>query len=309
MPDVQKINEAVDQLIRSLNQFKQSLVENSNDSTPIIQEFQAQSSNSVEDVSSFESLKKALMTDKWPEAVNPNLICQPDNENDKIDRGRGIIELMIEEDLKGLRFLDFGCGEGHCVYVGAEYEPELAVGYDVKHSESWERFQKENTIFTTEFETVVANGPYDVIILFDVLDHVKGEDAVSLLSKAQSLLSDNGKIYMRCHPFISKHGTHLYHELNKAYVHLVFNEEEIKDIIPQSKYAEESIGVIYPIKTYAQYIEEAGLKIITRRDITSKVEPFFKIPKIAERIILNTKTNVFPEFQMSQEFLDYVLKK
>lgn len=309
MASMQKIEEAIDQLVKVLTEFKQNLkTEDVVKNEPVVVEVKAQSQNS-DVLDDFESLKLALLSDKWPEAVNPNLICHPDNEEEKLERGRGIVELMIEEDLKDLKVLDFGCGEGQCAYVASEYSPSSVVGYDIKEFEAWKKYQKDGLTYTTNFKDVLANGPYDVIVLFDVIDHAIGEDPKSVLSKARSALSENGKIYMRCHPYISKHGTHLYHDLNKAYAHLVFTSEELEKIIPNSKYKELSIGVTKPLYTYAKFIEDANLKIVTRRDISSKVEPFFKIPKIAERILKSTRFSEFPEFQMGMDFLDYVLNK
>lgn len=306
MADPQQIHQAIDQIIKSLYNFKKVL---DGGNSTMDQLEVVSKAPTKEEIENFESLKKALMTDKWPEAVNPNLICQPDNENDKLERGRGIIELMVEDELKGLKVLDYGCGEGQCVIIGSEYEPTIAVGYDIKSYDTWEKYKKDNTLYTTEFQTVIDNGPYDVIILFDVIDHVKEETPESVLMKVRGLLSENGKVYMRCHPFISKHGTHLYHSLNKAYVHLVFTPEELKQIIPYPKFSEDSIGVIYPLRTYEKFIEDAGLDVVSRREMTSKVEPFFKIPKIAERIIKTAGTEAFPEFQMGLDFVDYVLSK
>ena len=304
MADTQKINEAIDQMIKALNEFKTTL----GTQKPIVTT-QESETKKPEEMDDFESLKTALLSDKWPEAVNPNLICQPDSESDKMERGRGIVELMIEEDLKDLKVLDFGCGEGQCAYVSTEYSPKLVVGYDIKQSQTWTGYSKENLLFTTNFQDVMDKGPYDVIVLFDVIDHAKNEDATSILKKAQSVLSDNGKIYMRCHPFTSRHATHLYHDINKAYIHLVFSPEEVKQLVPSSKYVEQNNGVTRPIASYSKFIESASLQVVTRRDIISKVEPFFKIPKLAERIIKHTQFDEFPEFQMSMDFLDYVLKK
>lgn len=324
MANNQKINEAIielDEIVKKLSNIKNIFLDldtepetetgpESESPVPKKPEVQALVKNqaeSIEDFGDFESLKKALFSDKWPEAVNPNLICSPDSESDKLERGRGIIELMIEEDIKDLKVLDFGCGEGQCTFVASEYEPKLAVGYDVKPSDKWATYKNDKTLYTTNFDEVLLNGPYDVIILFDVIDHAKEEGAISILKKAKQALASNGKIYMRCHPFISRHGTHLYHDLNKAYIHLVFTPEELQKIVSNSKFAEDSIGVTAPINTYQNFIESASLKISTRRDITSKVEPFFKIPKIADRIIKSTKFTHLPEFQMGMDFLDYVL--
>jgi 2-polyprenyl-3-methyl-5-hydroxy-6-metoxy-1,4-benzoquinol methylase len=320
--NIQKINTLFDNIIKNLLDIKKEITKDSNDETTIL-EAKKEPNNNVateslpsksvapveESLEDFDSLKKALESDKWPEAVNPNLICDPDNETDKLERGRGIVELMIEPDLKDLRVLDLGCGEGQVAFVASEYEPKIVVGYDVKENEKWKEFKKDKLVYTTNFDEVLENGPYDVVVMFDVLDHVKDEDAISLLKKASKALDDDGQIYMRCHPFVAKHGTHLYHQLNKAYAHLVFTKDEIKKLITDDKYVEETIEVKYPISTYLKFIESSGLKIANRRDITSKVDPFFKIPKIAERIIKNTGMDQFPEFQMSLDFIDFVLKK
>ena len=315
MADLEKLNQSFDQMIQLMMQMKQSLSEEEKPATataptpaPTPTPKQADSPTEPE-LDSFDKLKEALASSKWPEAVNPNLICDPNSATDKTERGRGIIELMIEEDLKGLKVLDYGCGEGHCVHLATDYETELSVGFDIQANDQWDSLKKDKVIFTTEFSKVQENGPYDIIILFDVIDHLKGEDPVDVLKKVKSILKDEGKIYLRCHPFMSRHATHLYHSLNKAYAHLVFSEEELKQIAPNMEHQEENIGVKFPLKTYHEYLSDAGLKSVNRRDINEKVEPFFKIPKIAERIMNNTGFGNFPEFQMSLQFIDFVLRK
>jgi 2-polyprenyl-3-methyl-5-hydroxy-6-metoxy-1,4-benzoquinol methylase len=266
--------------------------------------------NEILDVSSFESLKQVLYSDRWPEAVNKNLICDPNSDKDKIERGRGILELMIDEDLKGLKVLDYGCGEGHCAYLSSEYDTITSVGYDVVEYPQWKNFEhKQNTTITTDWGFVKSNGPYNVIILFDVIDHLKIENPTEVLRKLGELLAPDGKIYMRCHPITSRHGTHLYHDLNKAYVHLVFTGEELRQLVPESKFQEKNIGSFYPVATYNQQIEEAGLKVLNKRDIRENPEDFFKTPAIAERIMKNTGHTAFPEFQMSLSFIDICLQK
>jgi 2-polyprenyl-3-methyl-5-hydroxy-6-metoxy-1,4-benzoquinol methylase len=318
MPDLDKLNQSLDQMIQLMVNMKESLQDDPKPQAaqekpkpqaqpPKKQRVKAQSK---EDFASFEQLKKALESDQWPEAVNPNLICDPTSETDKNERGRGIIELMIEEELKGLKVLDFGCGEGHCAFLATEYGVEKAVGFDIQSQAAWSKFPtSENLTFTTNFQEVSENGPYDIILLFDVIDHVKGAEPAKVLAQAKDLLTDGGKIYMRCHPFLSRHATHLYHDLNKAYIHLVFTEEELKQIVPNARFVEDSIRVLYPLKTYGDFTRDAKLKSVNRRDVTEKVEPFFKIPKIAERIIQHSGMDQFPEFQMSLQFVDFVLKK
>jgi 2-polyprenyl-3-methyl-5-hydroxy-6-metoxy-1,4-benzoquinol methylase len=315
MADIQKVQNLLEQATRLLNEAKLELGGVETQSVPFVTtppQLAAAQQVSVDDsFDSFESLKKALESNRWPEAVNPNLICDPNSESDKIERGRGIIELMIEEDLKGLKFLDFGCGEGHCVALTTEYGTIKSVGYDVKKQASWDNFlaEKQGLILTNDFAEVEANAPYDVIIMFDVLDHLIVDQPVEALRKVEKVLAPNGKVYVRTHPFSSRHGTHLYHDLNKAYIHLVFTPAELKLLVPEPKFAEPSLGISRPLATYQALFASAKFKVESTRQITEKVEPFFKIPKIAERIMKNTKLDFFPEFQMSLQFVDFVLKK
>ncbi len=304
MTDIQKLKDSIDILMSALTTFKQSLPTDSNVSAQTINYVPP---TAPEDYSDFESLKKALESNKWPEAVNPNLICQHAEESDKLERGKGIIDLMVEEDLSNLKFLDFGCGEGQCSLASTEHSTAISVGYDVKKFDTWDRYLHDKLLFTTDFDKVIEEGPYDVIIIFDVLDHAKVEDPTAILKKAKSVLAPEGAIYMRCHPFISRHGTHLYHELNKAFAHLVFTPSELEMLVPEPKWTEDSIGVTFPIKTYGEFITNAGLNILSRREVTERVESFFKIPKIAERIMRNTSMPSFPEFQMGIQFIDYKL--
>jgi 2-polyprenyl-3-methyl-5-hydroxy-6-metoxy-1,4-benzoquinol methylase len=300
MFDANKVNDAIDALIRDFQELKIALGSPSN-STP--------TSTLNEDLDTFEKLKKALESERWVEAVNPNLVIDLNSDFDKVERGRGIIELMIEENLKGLNFLDFGCGEGFSTNYAAEIGANIAVGYDVANKK-WDNFvSKDNMAFTTSFDDVVNKGPYDVVIAYDVIDHPINEHPLDLVKKMASVLKPDGKIYLRTHPFTSRHATHLYYDLNKSYLHLVFREDELKQLVPASKEQLNNFGVIYPLKTYKGYFGEAGLKVLNERMIKDQVEPFFKIPKVAERIMERLKVNQFPEFQLSIQFIDFCLTK
>lgn len=314
MPNLQKAREVLSRAIGLLKEVEHHLADDVEVPRPAVSEAKVVSlaapAPADESLDSFESLRRAVNSSKWPEAVNPHLICNPESNADKAERGRGIIEMLVEDNLKGLKLLDYGCGEGYCAGISTEFDTAESVGYDVVRSAVWGSFQpRPSLLFTTDFAEAAARGPFDVVLLYDVIDHVVGEDAATVLSKAAGLLSPTGKIYMRTHPFTSRHATHLYHDLNKAYVHLVFSPDELKQLVPQSKYVVPSIEVTTPIMTYNTFIEKAGLKVVHKREVSEKVEPFFKIPKIADRIMKNLGKNNFPEFQMSLQFIDYVLAK
>lgn len=254
--------------------------------------------------------------DQWPEAANPKSICNRDNEADKINRAKGIVNLMIEDNLTGKKFLDFGCGEGHMALEAAE-TAAYSVGYDI-HPNNWNKLpQKPNLFLTESWDEMKRKGPYNVILMFDVLDHAdvdKGMDAPGELLKrvADELLLPNGKIYLRCHPWISRHGTHLYNDVNKAYAHVVLTQDELLSM--GMNMGIETHKVIMPLRTYRGWIDHANLQLENERAIKEPLEPFFKTPKIAKRIIENCQLIengqlLYPEFQMTILFMDFILTK
>tara|TARA_Y100000034_G_scaffold42710_2_gene52288 strand:- start:10158 stop:11066 length:909 start_codon:yes stop_codon:yes gene_type:complete len=250
----------------------------------------------------------ALDNKKWPMAVNPNLICAVDNEKDKEDRANGVVELMIEENLNGKKFLDYGCGEGHTVHVSTKHKTKISVGYDLVEHDNWSL--REGNL-TTDINFVKENGPYDVIIMFDVLDHVGPYDDPdapgNVLKDVAGLLTNKGKIYLRCHPWTARHATHMYHWMNKAYAHLVYTDDELLEM--GVKAGEPTQKVTHPIATYRSWVENANLKTENERIIKEPVEAFFKSPAVSKRIIENIGMEGFPEFQMSIQFVDYILSK
>lgn len=261
----------------------------------------------------FESLKEALESSDWPFAVDPELIINENNEEDKIQRADDIIDIMFD-NLDGKKFLDFGCGEGYTARQVAVRNAVKSVGYDI--TAAWDNsFQLPNLVFTTKMEDVMANGPYDLVLLYDVLDHIVNEDPVELLRRVRSLVAPGGFVYVRCHPWCSRHGTHLFRQLNKAYLHLVFTEEELAIFglkgTPTRK-------IIHPLAEYDAMFLAAGFENRIRIDTLLVVpEPFFELnKKVCARIKTNWASSIddvlrrgesFPAWQMQQQFLDYAL--
>ena len=287
MDKLQKIITSLEEALSSLKEMQ------SQNNPPQVKAAKVESSD-------FDEIKSML--DQWPEAVDPQLICQQHDDQDINERAQGIIELIVKESLKNKRFLDFGCGTGHVANVANQYGADVSVGYDLV-DRNW---KADGAILTTDFDIVKSQGPYDVILLFDVIDHA--EDPENILGKCEEVLSDNGTIYMRCHPFTSRHATHLYHHFNKAYAHLVLSEEELKELCPEAS-QESNYGSNSPIYTYNNHIKKANLKIEKRSDTKEEIEDFFMRPVIAKRISKNTQRPNLPEFQMKLQWIDYVLKK
>jgi len=263
----------------------------------------------------FIYLKNLLNSQEWPNAVENFQICDENSEDEKTDRAESVIEILIDSPLKDKKFLDFGCGEGHMAKYASSQGAYLAAGYDILSPQNsqfvWEQKQ-QNLLLSTDFEKIKNEGPYDIIILYDVLDH--SQDPVQVLKNAKSLLAEDGTIYLRCHPWCGRHGGHLYKQINKAFINLVFTEEEINQMGYKLDFSNK---VFYPVMTYGGYIKDAGFTAGFAKndpDIDfQNVENFFSENEIVKSRILRNFTSKKwskdqPVWQMSQCFLDYKLK-
>jgi len=240
----------------------------------------------------------------WPIAVNPVLLCNSSSEEEKKERAIGIVDLMIDEQIEGKSFVDFGCGEGHVAERVADLGASTSTGYDIK--QKWSNSINAN--LTTDLENVVKNGPYDYVLVYDVLDHC--EDPIKTLKQVVQISHKNTKIFVRCHPWIGRHGGHLYQHENKAFIHLILTKEEL------SSYNEENIPkqkVFAPLYAYGSWIDKSGLQEINRHVSNQPVEKFFLTRDFINAFEKNVNIptdNLFnwPEFQMKQNFIDYTLK-
>lgn len=263
--------------------------------------------------SDWPALRRLLDSKEWPQAVFASQIADESSERDKEDRASGICEIILPP-LGRKRFLDFGCGEGH-VAKAASREAALSVGYDIEMSPKsqlkWGESQ-ESLLLTTDFEKVRSMGPYDLVLLYDVVDHARGESPADILSKVSEVLADDGRVYMRCHPWCGRHGGHAYRKLNKAFVHLVLEDIELASLGVE---VEHNMKVTKPLQEYSDAIKASGLRQASEPEIDSQeVEGFFRDNEIvARRILRRWSLNEWgdspPAFQMSQCFIDYVLKK
>ncbi|RTK93398.1 MAG: methyltransferase domain-containing protein [Neisseriaceae bacterium] len=249
-------------------------------------------------------LLDVLSSPMWPEAVPEFLICE-DQEEDRKDRAEGILDFVYQNlniDISRKKFLDFGCEAGHIALEAAK-KAQNSVGYDIKKFGNyvWEEVD-QNCLLTTDFEKVKENGHYHFIMLYDVLDHVS--DPVEVLKQVKSVCAPHSVVFLRFHSWMSRHGAHLYKKFNKAWIQIIFSEEELKlmGLIPETvqRYTR-------PIATQKGFIEEAGFTVIQESFETSIVEPFFKESLLRDRFFSNFGTT-FPEFQMSQSFNDYLIK-
>lgn len=247
-------------------------------------------------------IREKLFSDEWPQAVAPDFLLQTPEAYE--ERAGQILDFVVTDYFEGARFLDYGCGNGYVARAAAKRGTTMSVGYDVK--KQWAFESSEHLTFTTELQEVKDLGPYDIILLFDVLDHVEGAPA-SILKEVQHLLSDKGRVYVRCHPWCSRHGGHLYEKLNKAYAHLVLDDIELTRLgglngppVPQK--------VVRPLPTYRKWFEEAGLVVKSESPITDEMEDFFLADQVVRERIERNWNGEVPMAYASVSLVDYVLE-
>lgn len=240
----------------------------------------------------------------WPAAVPPQFIISPGHDQD-IDKKRiraaqicGLMRMKYD----GLKILDFGCGDGIlCNVLTDSYDCDV-YGYDIDISgaKSWGKVAISDSIARLPTD-------FDLIILFDVLDHSMNQSMANVLKSASSLLKDDGIIFIRTHPWTSRHGGHLYHIDNRAYIHLLLSPD-----VNLFRRAIPNIKVVRPMAAYESAIDLAGLKII-EKNVSSEEVPKFINDDIIKRISdLNYAGNIDEKDLrriLSINFIDYKCSK
>ncbi len=246
----------------------------------------------------------ALMgIDCWPEAVPPFLCENKVSDEDQINRANAILDMMVDRNLEGKTFLDFGCGEGWLAQEASKRGLVEVVAYDIKIEPGWKK--RKGVGFTDKFSDL-PQIHFDFVMLYDVLDHC--QDPVELMAQVRSCLKPEGVVYVRCHPWTARHGNHIYKQgINRAYWHLFLSWEELKELLnaePMFTRAEKD-----PLQAYHWWFRDFGIE--KERLIREDVSEFFFVPAFKE-LLANEQQVPLPEIdafldRMRIQFADYVL--
>jgi SAM-dependent methyltransferase len=241
--------------------------------------------------------------DEWIPAVPPFLVSAEVSREDQINRANNVLDMMIDRNMEGKSFLDFGCGEGWITQEAAKRGVSEVLGYDIKIDPNWAH--REGVQFTSDFG-LVPTQHFDFVMLYDVLDHC--EDPVDVMAKVRSVLKPEGVVFVRCHPWTARHATHLYKQgVNKAYWHMFLSWDEIKEQIkdePMFTRPEKN-----PVVAYHWWFKD--FKIEKERLIEEDVSEFFFVPSFKE-LLANEQQIPLEEIdeylaRMRIQFADYVL--
>ena len=248
----------------------------------------------------FEKFKNVIYSTDWSEAIDPVAICT--TEETAQQRADAILDMVVGEHLKDRRFLDYGCGEGHVAMTAKQREAAVSIGFDIDLTEC-----KHPDLATNDFEVVKKNAPYDIILMYDVLDHIAHIDPITALNQVKSVLDKDGRVYIRNHPWSSRHGGHLYDQLNKAFLHLILDEVELTRIGGYTcKY---NIGVVRPLETYQHWFDQSGFTIKSEIPLTRTVEDFFLTPShVHSKLVEHWGDEAEMARHMEIEFVEYIVE-
>lgn len=227
----------------------------------------------------FSYLKEKLYSDNWPVAVNPDEICQ--TELEKEIRAENILDLLVGESLENKNIIYFG--------RDFEYIKKAAL--------------KQNCNRIDDHYHEGSYPDHDHVIIYNELEYNS-----SILNDAWMLMGKNAILHLRVHPWCSRHGINQYRTLNKAYIQLIFDKDELFELGIND---DTKLKIIDPEKEYDEIIKNVGFTILDKKITTNKLENFF-LDNLAIRNRLKYRFEAAGKelvpYKLSIEFIDYTLK-
>lgn len=244
-------------------------------------------------------VQKLMEIDCWPEAM-PSILTVTPSEKDQKNRASAVMDMVLDRSLEQLHFLDFGCGEGWITQEALKRGAATATGFDLVKNERWSKLTGPHFIHEA---SEVRTGFYDVVLLYDVLDHC--QNPVEVMEKVRASLTKTGVVYVRCHPWTARHVTHLYKQgLNKAFIHLFLDWDEIREIIRQDPMFTRIEKA--PLDAYRWWFKD--FRIIKERLVKEPVHEFFQVDSFKELLAKEQQVDAEQLLQnMEIQFVDFVL--
>ena len=244
-------------------------------------------------------LRLQARSDSWPPALDDK-----ETANDRMRSFLGSISVPI----KSQKVLEFGsCDTTLATLLKSECGAAKVYSYDVELCKYNERTVGDPAIvFTDNFRLVQHNGIYDIVVINDIIDHL--EKPVYWLKQLADLINpQSGRVFARCHPYTSKNGTHLGEQINKAFLHLVFSDDELATLGITNRYTRKILDLN---SSYQRFFEEAGLKVVREEIKKCPVDSIFLTDsRITSRIKknLDIQDNIINFLEV--EYIDYELMR
>ena len=220
----------------------------------------------------YEDYSKSVQTKEWKQRAKLNLI--------NLSKFLKDYSYKYNSNKKNISLLDFGCG------LGLTLDTARKLGWEVKGVEM-NQFcinfcEKKNHKLYTDLSEIDINTKFDIITLFDVLEHLP--NPTDLLKHLKTKLSKDGFLIITCPNWNS--------------LERIFFQNNWKAIDPQHYH-------YFTIKTMINILQKADLKII---EIKTKNFNPFQNKKIQNNQPLN-KSKITSLRSFLSKGLGFLIKK
>ena len=208
-------------------------------------------------------------------------------------------------DLRGMRTLEIGCGNGFEVWSLAHNYQSEAWGVDVVEYGPWPTLADDRTHFT--LADLAQQNPFeedffDRVISFTVWEHVL--HPYSMLAETYKLLKPGGLAWIRANLFAGPKASHRYRDIFFPWPHLLFPDEVVRDW--DISCGRRPIGLSRVNRLswlhYRFYIESIGFRI---RHLSFTESPFDEeFYYRFERIL-----GCYPRWDLTKDYFLVVLEK
>jgi SAM-dependent methyltransferase len=194
-------------------------------------------------------------------------------------------------DLKEKIVLDAGCGlGGRTIFYYEKGVGKLyAIDIDPNHIKFAKDFAEKKGISDIDFiispihKTNFSSNYFDIIILHDVLEHIRADLLEKSLIELFRILKPGGKIYIQFPPWTSPFAAHLYDYINIPWCHYLFNEKTLINFIEKNKEVKR-FGKL----SYIEHFKELN-KIDYKKFLKLMDKTGFKKELLTRRVIKNIR--------------------
>ncbi len=214
--------------------------------------------------------------------------------NWRLERAKPVVYKINKlRNLKGKRVLEIGCGYGSLMSLLADFGAK-AVGVEVNQksidiAKRYLKGKKNLQIIRSKGGALnLQDDSFDVVILFDVIEHVQNPQKV--VGECIRVLKTGGILYSEFTPFYSLIGHHLY-DITKLPIHLL-PDKYVKKIV----YGKKMDGIFSPEEYWNDY------KGLNKLKISQFQEYVHGLQKVEERYIFK-----YPDlFEINLSILSYL---
>lgn len=189
-------------------------------------------------------------------------------------------------ELKDKEILDAGCGYGGKTIYYAELGAKHVVGVDIdeKHIRYVREYAAKKNFSNIEFNVANLAGlsfeseKFDVILLNDVIEHIKRPILVEVLKECKRTLKKGGRIFIEFPPWTSAFAAHLYDYIDIPWCQFLFSAETLSNVTRKLQ-QHENFGTLTIVGNFQQ------LNHIT-------IKEFKEIIKKLDFVVVHSKTTM-----------------